>query len=36
MMVLENQYRQQMIASNLMEELADEYASNSRARGIQI
>jgi hypothetical protein len=36
MNVLENQYRQQMIAADMQSKLADEYANASRARGMQI
>lgn len=34
--VIENQYRQQMIAAEMQDELAEEFASGSRARGINI
>jgi hypothetical protein len=34
MNVLENQYRQQMIAADMQDRLAEEYSTASRARGI--
>jgi hypothetical protein len=36
MSVLENQYRQQMIAADMQDKLADEYANASRARGMSL
>jgi hypothetical protein len=34
--IIENQYRQQMVAADLQDSLADQYASDSRLRGINI
>lgn len=34
MSLLENQYRQQMVAANLQDQLAEEFANSTKARGL--
>ena len=34
MSLLENQYRQQMVATNLQDQLAEEFAGSTKARGL--
>ncbi len=34
MSLLENQYRQQMVAANLQDQLAEEFAGSTKARGL--